>query len=67
MSAPEAFVSIFLAKCNGGKTSKAGFVELLPRGLLRVKQEDRPGLIRMRHDARILVAPAAAAEPRRLR
>jgi hypothetical protein len=59
LSAPEAFVLMSLPKYDVNKTLKLGFMGLLAQGLLRIEQEDRPGLIRTRHIPHLLVTPAA--------
>jgi hypothetical protein len=57
LSAPEAFVLMSLPKFDVRKALKLGFMGLLAQGVLRIEQEDRPGLIRTRHIAHLHVAP----------
>jgi hypothetical protein len=63
LSAPEAFVLMSLPKFDVNRTLKLGFMGLLAQGLLRIEQEDRPGLIRTRHIPHLFVTPAAERGP----
>jgi hypothetical protein len=56
LSAPEALVLMSLPRFDVRRALKIGFIGLLAQGLLRIEQEDRPGLIRTRHVPHLYVA-----------
>src|SRR5262249_55863530 len=64
LSAPEAFVLLSLPKFDAVKTLKLGFMGLVAQGVLRIDEEERPGLLRTR---RIVHLPAAPQAPAALR
>src|SRR5262249_19189050 len=60
LSAPEALVLMSLPRFTAHKALKVGLLELLARGLLRIEQRERPGLLRTRHTVHIFIAPGAS-------
>ncbi len=61
LGAAEAYLLLSLPKFDNRKALKIGFMGLLAQGVLRIENEDRPGLFRTRHIARLRVAAAAPA------
>lgn len=58
LSAPEAHLLLSLPRFDLRYALKIGLMGLIAQGVLRLEVEDRPGLIRTRHIARLTVAPA---------
>jgi hypothetical protein len=62
LSAPEVLVLTSLPRYSARKAVKVGLLALLVQGLLRIDQEERPGLLRKRRIAHMRTA-REAAEP----
>jgi hypothetical protein len=59
LSAPEAFVLLSLPKFDIPKTLKLGFMGLLAEGMLKIDEEQRPGVLRVRRIVHLRVATRA--------
>src|SRR5258708_18680863 len=62
LGAAGALVLTSLPRFDAQKALKIGFMELLVRGVLRIEQRDRPGLLHHKHSLHISAAPSAAAQ-----
>ncbi|HTQ35260.1 MAG TPA: hypothetical protein VMI30_13920 [Stellaceae bacterium] len=59
LSASEALILMSLPRFDSRQALKLGFMGLLAQGILRIEQEDRPGLLRTRHIAHLYASPIA--------